>query len=61
MKFKLKKIDGIDYTYVNHKDGVYLLKELNDKKYIILEPDGKYKKVKNKKSEWFQKLKESKA
>ena len=52
MKLKLKKIDGIDYTYCNHKNGVYLLKELNDKKYIILEADGKIKKVKNKKKEW---------
>ena len=58
MKFTPKKIDGIDYTYVNHKNGVYLLKELDAKKYIILEADGTYTKVKNKKSEWLKKIKD---
>ena len=62
MKFKLKNIDGIDYTYVNHYGGSWLLKDVNAKDYIILKKDKSYKKVKDKKKkeEWFKEIKELK-
>lgn len=60
MKFTLKEIDGKQYTYVNHFNGLYLLKEPDKKNYIILHPDGSAEKVKSKKREWLQKIKESK-